>query len=378
MNATTILFCDVVGYSKLNVDDQKNLIIRLNAEVYHELFSYLRTVTGIPSIISLPTGDGMALAFIHNNNSWCKVIFGLINRLMEWSVKVSVKLRIGIHTGTISVIPDINGNVNICGSTINYCQRVMDGANENQVLFSQMAYWEYLGIDNNKYIVEPFSEQDPAIFNGPFIIFAKHELQIPVYVMHRGENNKAWDNMPPHAKSQMIVKISQLPRNIEGTFSDRLANAEKIALVQLTGESLIKKLKDSNNDSKIHLSENLKKFWVYMLDPEVYKNIAITDHGANIADYVNEWKDYLRILHEKRPDIDIKMGLYHYPYLGASFVDWDRPNGIIHVAPYIWGVKAIYSPGFDVVWKGETRSEIYEAYLKGLEHLNIYSKEIQL
>jgi len=64
MAGATIVFCDLVGFSQHNNDEQKNLIYSLNAEVTQELYAHLSELDSPPSVIGLPTGDGMAIALI--------------------------------------------------------------------------------------------------------------------------------------------------------------------------------------------------------------------------------------------------------------------------------------------------------------------------
>jgi hypothetical protein len=188
----TIVFCDVVGFSQNNNDRQADIITCLNAEVTHELYRYVSAINLIvPEIISLPTGDGMAIALTDRDKdkpSWTPVLFSLIYRLMKWSNKES-NLRIGVHVGPVSIIADINRRPNVCGTTVNECQRIMDAAHPNQVLFSEAAYNHCIG-SSNYYSGSPFSAQAPALFKGPYSIIAKHGLRLGTYIMYQEYQRK--------------------------------------------------------------------------------------------------------------------------------------------------------------------------------------------
>jgi class 3 adenylate cyclase len=148
MAGATIVFCDIVGFSQYGNDQQGELIYSLNADVTHELYAHLSGIERIPRVISLPTGDGMAIALLdeerNGQSPWTPVLFSLLERLMRWAGERR-QLRVGVHSGAVSLISDINRRPNVCGATVNICQRIMDAAHPNQVLFSGTAYQQYIG-----------------------------------------------------------------------------------------------------------------------------------------------------------------------------------------------------------------------------------------
>jgi hypothetical protein len=90
-----------------------------------------------------------------------------------------------------------------------------------------------------------------------------------------------------------------------------------------------------------------------------------------VANCVQKWKELFATLRVKFPNADLKLGLFREPpYFGASFIDWERPSGKIHVSPYVWNIAAPDCPGYDVQWIGKTPSAIYETYVEGLRYLN--------
>ncbi len=200
-HAATIIFCDIVGYSKNDDELQTRLIKQLSAEVTHQLDHRLSEL--YPSVVFLPTGDGMAIVLLERgeHGSTKVEVFRLVDKLMSFALSSQRKtgkggLRIGVHRGpAVSLIRDINRQLNVCGYAINYCQRVMDAAHRNQVLLSEDAYQSLVG-DEKAYAGEPFSKSAPAKFSGLITIPAKHGLILRVRVMFR-EGIKGWERTDP-------------------------------------------------------------------------------------------------------------------------------------------------------------------------------------
>ncbi|MCK4814161.1 hypothetical protein KA005_00200, partial [bacterium] len=120
MSAATILFTDIVSFSKKPTAEQRRLVESLTSEVVHELRTLLTPPLDTPSIVALPTGDGLALAFIHRTNQpWDHAtILRLILRIHQWANNQSsphnlVSLRVGVHVGAVELVTDINGKTNL-------------------------------------------------------------------------------------------------------------------------------------------------------------------------------------------------------------------------------------------------------------------------
>lgn len=383
MSAATILFTDVVSFSKKPTAEQKKLVESLTAEVIYELRPFLNPPLDLPAVIALPTGDGLALAFLHKaNHFWNRsTILNLILRLHNWAYNISrpdsiVSLRIGVHVGAVEIINDINNKPNVCGDTINFAQRVMDAANPMQTLFSEAAFREYVGSESPSFTV-PYSNNYLNIsFSGPIEVYAKHRLQIQVYKMTTDSEQLFIANEDPVAKQLMLVSLTPLPKEIGGSFSDSVQYATHLAFIQLTGERFFK---DYYN-GKIKLSENLKRFWVFMPDPEIYDYLKVPnlfDPSKLVKEYIANWTELFSKLKESNRFVDFKIGLFKEPpYLGASFIDWERPGGKIHVSPYVWSVPALNCPGYDMEWIGKKPSPVYETYVQGLQYLHDTSKNI--
>lgn len=382
MSAATLVFADVVGFSKKPTAQQKQLVEALTAEVIHELRPYLVPPLVNPEIVALPTGDGMALAFVHSaTRHWDRnTLLGLIVHLHRWSSGLGgsigrAQLRIGVHVGAVELVSDINGKVNVCGDTINIAQRVMDAADPSQTLFSDSAFREYIGIESPQGVLcSRLHEGESLEFQGPIEVYAKHGLQLLVFKAVLSVNGSLeldwWSNQGPASARMLLVTLTPLPKEIVGPFSSRLENATDIALVQLTGDRLL----DKYEKGLIKFSSELKRLWIFMPDPIRYRALGLSVPHAKselLEECIPRWHTLLLQLKEQHPDADLKLGLFREPpFYGASYLNWERPGGRIHVSAYIWGVAAHKCPGYDLDWLGKSPSEVYEVYVAGLRSLN--------
>jgi len=127
-----VLYMDIVEYSKFPMDQQKRLIEELQNSVRST--SEFSRAKSRRSLISLPSGDGMALVFFDNPESPCRCALELGRGLRDRS---EIKLRMGIHTGLVYRTADINTNRNVAGGGINRAQRVMDCGDAGHILVSK-------------------------------------------------------------------------------------------------------------------------------------------------------------------------------------------------------------------------------------------------
>ena len=108
-----VLFLDIVGYSKLLIEEQKELLRQLTAIV-------LGTSQVVKStdeqLVRLPTGDGMALVFHHNAEEPAHCALEIAEALQSHP---AVQVRMGIHSGPVSEVTDLNGRANIAGAGVN-------------------------------------------------------------------------------------------------------------------------------------------------------------------------------------------------------------------------------------------------------------------
>ncbi len=127
-----VLFMDIVGYSKLLIDEQREALHELNHLVLNT--DAVRAAEGTGSLIRLPTGDGMALVFTSSMEAPVECALQLSQALRA---QPSLPLRMGIHSGPVQHVEDVNGRANIAGAGINIAQRVMDCGDAGHILISK-------------------------------------------------------------------------------------------------------------------------------------------------------------------------------------------------------------------------------------------------
>ncbi|HJT82384.1 MAG TPA: adenylate/guanylate cyclase domain-containing protein [Chthoniobacterales bacterium] len=127
-----VLFIDIVGYSKLLINDQSNQIQKLTKIVRGTEQFRLAEAEG--KLMRLPTGDGGALVF--RNSPEAPVLCALeIGKQLKNHPELRV--RMGIHSGPVNEIVDLNEQSNIAGAGINMAQRVMDCGDAGHILVSK-------------------------------------------------------------------------------------------------------------------------------------------------------------------------------------------------------------------------------------------------
>ena len=127
-----VLFMDVVGYSKTLIDDQREVLRDLNEIV--QATDQFQSAEAEKKLICLVTGDGMALAFFTSPGAPARCALEITRALRE---RPEIKLRMGIHSGPVSRIDDVNKSANVAGGGINMAQRVMDCGDAGHILLSQ-------------------------------------------------------------------------------------------------------------------------------------------------------------------------------------------------------------------------------------------------
>jgi TolB-like protein/class 3 adenylate cyclase len=127
-----LLIIDIVGYSKLLVNEQIESVQELGRIVRStECF---RNAEAKGKLIRVPTGDGMALLFFESPEEPVRCALEIGQKLKETS---PVQLRMGIHSGPVNQVRDVNDTVNVVGTGINVAQRVMDCGDAGHILLSK-------------------------------------------------------------------------------------------------------------------------------------------------------------------------------------------------------------------------------------------------
>jgi TolB-like protein/Tfp pilus assembly protein PilF len=127
-----VLFIDLVGYSKFSINDQHAAVEQLNRVVRASAqFQQAETAS---RLLKIPTGDGMALVFYRSPEApvQCAVE---ISRSLKQHPRLQV--RMGIHSGPVSGVMDVNERANLAGAGMNVAQRVMDCGDAGHILLSK-------------------------------------------------------------------------------------------------------------------------------------------------------------------------------------------------------------------------------------------------
>src|SRR6266566_8283566 len=127
-----VLFLDIVGYSKLSVNEQHGRVDELNGIV--RLSEQFQKAEGANRILKIPTGDGMALVFYKSPEEPAQCAFEISRALKEHP---RLQIRMGIHSGPVSGVVDVTERTNVAGAGINIARRVMDCGDVGHILLSR-------------------------------------------------------------------------------------------------------------------------------------------------------------------------------------------------------------------------------------------------
>src|SRR5467141_4161867 len=140
-----VLFIDIVGYSKLSIDDQRAAIDELTQAV--RASEQFQNAEAAARLIKIPTGDGMALVFYKSPEEPVECALEISRALKEHP---KLQLRMGAHSGPVSGVIDVNDQTSVAGAGINIAQLVMDCGDAGHILLSkhvaedleQYAHWQ--------------------------------------------------------------------------------------------------------------------------------------------------------------------------------------------------------------------------------------------
>jgi TolB-like protein/class 3 adenylate cyclase/Flp pilus assembly protein TadD len=127
-----VLFIDIVGYSKLSINEQHAAVDELTqivraTEQFHKAEASER-------LIKIATGDGMALVFYTSPEAPVRCAVELSRALKDHP---QLRLRMGIHSGPVSGVIDVTGRTNLAGAGLNFARRVMECGDSGHILLSR-------------------------------------------------------------------------------------------------------------------------------------------------------------------------------------------------------------------------------------------------
>jgi len=132
MKLAHVLFMDIVGYSRLPIDEQTS-VLHILQEIVRGT-AQVKRAQAANHLTSIPTGDGMALVFFSEPTAPVECALEVGKALKSHP---EIRLRMGVHSGPVNEIIDVNGRINVAGSGINMAQRVMDSGDAGHILLSK-------------------------------------------------------------------------------------------------------------------------------------------------------------------------------------------------------------------------------------------------
>ena len=199
----TVLFFDVVGYTKQSVSKQ----IELKAQFNKLVSEFIKDIEENQRII-LDTGDGAAIGFLQHPEDAIEVALKFRNAVSanKHSDYPELKVRIGIHLGPVNIVKDMNGQSNMVGDGINDAQRIMNFASPEHIFISR-SYYD---------VVSRLSEKYAKLFQYRGVKNDKHGRQHQVYEATVAEAEDVAPNSgKPEDIGQMEGKQESAPFHID-------------------------------------------------------------------------------------------------------------------------------------------------------------------
>ncbi len=296
-----VLFMDIVAYSTLQMERQHELLNELQAAVRQtEEFTRAQKVD---QLIRLPTGDGMALVFFRDPEAPVRCALELACGLQK---DAHIRVRMGIHTGPVYHVADINANRNVAGGGINMAQRVMDCGDAGHILVSS-AEAEVLGqVGSWSGMLHDLGEVE-----------VKHGTRIHLYNLYTGE-----------------VGNRELPKSI-GKGRPGTGVAEKRAVAVLPFRLLTPNTEDE------YLSVALADSIIHQL--AAGGEVLVRPTSA-VERYAKQGADPLIVARELNVQIVAQGGIQKSgTQLRVHVQAWNAANGkVIHSAKYDVGIQEMF------------------------------------
>src|SRR5437763_16151106 len=166
-----VLFIDIVGYSKLSVNEQHARVEELNQIVRRS--EQFQKAEAASRLLKIPTGDGMALVFYTSPEAPAQCAVEISRAFKEHP---RLQLRMGIHSGPVSGVVDVNERANLTGAGINMAQRVMDCGDAGHILLSK-----HVAEDLEEY------EQWRPLLHDLGTCEVKHGVRVSIVNLHSDE-----------------------------------------------------------------------------------------------------------------------------------------------------------------------------------------------
>jgi hypothetical protein len=210
-----VLCTDIVGYSKLMIDQQSDYLGKLN-EVVRSTEQFQRAEAS-GKLLRIPTGDGMVLVFFTHPQDPTECAVQIAQRL---KAHPEIQLRMGVHSGPVNRVSDVNERLNVAGAGINIGQRVMDCGEAGHILLSKRVAED----------LAHYSKWRPHLHElGEFEV--KHGVKIDIVNLYTNEvGNSA---LPQKLKDKRVTPASPLVRFAKPLIATALLLAIALAGVWL-------------------------------------------------------------------------------------------------------------------------------------------------
>src|SRR5882724_315215 len=127
-----VLFIDIVGYSKLSINEQRSAVDELTQIV--RATEQFQKAEASERLIKIATGDGVALVFYTSPEAPVRCGVELSRALKDHP---RLRVRMGMHSGPVSGVVDVTGRTNLAGAGLNLARRVMDCGDAGHILLSK-------------------------------------------------------------------------------------------------------------------------------------------------------------------------------------------------------------------------------------------------
>ena len=166
-----VLFMDIVGYSQLLINEQRAGRETLNQIVRQT--EQFREADAARTLIKSPTGDGMALIFRGSPEEPVKCALEISRALKEHP---RLQLRMGVHSGPVSGVIDVNGQANLAGAGLNMAQRVLDCGHAGHILVSKRVADDLVEYEHWRPLLHELGECE-----------VKHGMRVSIVNLHTDE-----------------------------------------------------------------------------------------------------------------------------------------------------------------------------------------------
>lgn len=197
-----VVFFDIVDYTKYL--DSRQIELK---QQFNKLLASSLVPAGSSDRISLDTGDGAAVGFLQHPTDALESAIHFRNTLMANKCYdyPDLRVRIGIHLGPVSLVKDVNGQINMLGDGINSAQRVMDVAGKNQIYVSR-AYFDF---------VSSLSEEYGDLFRYRGAQRDKHGREFQVYELLDADEDEPGQAPSDHSDAFSFDAFDAVPQVTE-------------------------------------------------------------------------------------------------------------------------------------------------------------------